>query len=103
MNTVQGQIPNHLAWSVISTILATFCCCPLGLLGIIGIVNSTKVDKLLAAGDLAGAQKASETAKLWSIIATVLLGIGLLINIGYILTMGGLGAYAELMNANGLR
>lgn len=101
MNTVQGQIPNHLVWSVVSTILATFCCCPLGLLGIIGIVNSTKVDKLLAAGDLAGAQKASEAAKLWSIITTVLFGIGLILNIVY-LAMGGLSAYTDFMNASGM-
>ena len=37
MNTVNpaGSIPNHLAWSIIATVLATCLCCPLGLVGIV--------------------------------------------------------------------
>ena len=40
MNTpaAPGSIPNHLAWSIVSTVLATCLCCPLGLIGIVGIV-----------------------------------------------------------------
>lgn len=98
MNTTQSTIPNHLAWSIIATVVATLCCCPLGLLGIVGIVQAAKVDKLVAAGDLAGAQAASNSAKTWSIVASVLAGIGLLINIGFYMT-GGMQQYMEMMQA----
>ncbi|MDO5611504.1 MAG: CD225/dispanin family protein [Pseudomonadota bacterium] len=98
MNTTQSTIPNHLAWSIIATVVATLCCCPLGLLGIVGIVQAAKVDKLVAAGDLTGAQAASNSAKTWSIVASVLAGIGLLINIGFYMT-GGMQQYMEMMQA----
>ena len=35
MNSVNSNIPNHMAWTIVSTIVATFTCCPLGLLGIV--------------------------------------------------------------------
>lgn len=98
MNTAPSTIPNHLAWTITATIIATFCCCPLGLLGIIGIVQSTKVDKFVLAGDIAGAQRASASAKTWAIVATVLAGLGLLINIGFFMT-GGMQSYMEAMQA----
>lgn len=75
------NIPNHLAWTIISTVLGTFLCCPLGLLGIVGIVYSSKVDRLANADDVAAAQSASGNARTWAIVATVLAVIGLLINI----------------------
>ena len=81
MNSVNSNIPNHMAWTIVSTIVATFTCCPLGLLGIVGIVNSNKVNTLLAAGDTAGAMRASGSARTWAIVATVLAVIGLLLNI----------------------
>ena len=35
---VHEPIPNHLAWSIIATVLATCLCCPLGLVGIVVLV-----------------------------------------------------------------
>ena len=71
MNTTvaPGSIPNHLAWAIIATVLATCLCCPLGLLGIVAIVQSNKVNTLLNQGDLDGARRASDSAKTWCWVA----------------------------------
>jgi len=98
MNTVNtsNSIPNYLAWSIISTVLATCLCCPLGLLGIVGIVFSTKVNSLLAQGDIDGARRASNTAKTWCWVTTGLAILGLAINIIYFATVGSAG-YMEML------
>ncbi len=98
MNTTAapGSIPNHLAWAIIATVLATCLCCPLGLLGIIAIVQSNKVNTLLNQGDLEGARRASDSAKTWCWVATALAIIGVLINIGMVAT-GGMASYMEQM------
>lgn len=58
------QCPNnYLVWTILTTIL---CCWPLG---IPAIVYATKVEKLWNAGDRAGAQNASEQAKMWCFIS----------------------------------
>ena len=91
-----GSVPNHLAWSIISTVLATCLCCPLGLLGIVAIVFSAKVNTLLNQGDIEGARRASATAKTWCWVATTLAIIGLLINI-VIFATGGMETYMQMM------
>ena len=98
MNTTAapGSIPNHLAWAIIATVLATCLCCPLGLLGIIAIVQSNKVNSLLNQGDLDGARRASDSAKTWCWVATALAIIGVLINIAMFAT-GGMASYMETM------
>ncbi|MCL7715365.1 CD225/dispanin family protein [Stenotrophomonas mori] len=98
MNTVNtaSPVPNHLAWSIIATVLATCLCCPLGLVGIVAIVFSSKVNSLLAQGDLEGAQRASNTAKTWCWVATGLAIVGLLFNLVYF-SMGGAAAYMEML------
>ena len=98
MNTTAapGSIPNHLAWAIIATVLATCLCCPLGLLGIVAIVQSNKVNTLLNQGDLDGARRASDSAKTWCWVATSLAIIGVLINIGMVAT-GGMASYMEQM------
>ena len=55
----------YLVWSIIVTI---FCCLPLG---IPGIVFASKIDKLAAMGDLAGAQDAAKKSKMFSIIGAI--------------------------------
>ena len=91
-----GSIPNHLAWSIIATVLATCLCCPLGLVGIVAIVFANKVNTLLNQGDIAGAQRASANAKTWCWVATALAIIGLLINIVMFAT-GGAESYIQMM------
>ena len=98
MSTVNptGTIPNHLAWAIIATVLATCLCCPLGLVGIVAIVYASKVNTLLGQGDTAGAQRASDSAKTWCWVATALAIIGLVINVGWFAT-GGMSQYMEAM------
>lgn len=64
---------NYLVWAILSTI---FCCIPLG---IVSIINSTKVSSAYAAGDYEGAMKASKDAKKWAIWGAVAGGAFLLI------------------------
>ncbi|RRN80997.1 MULTISPECIES: CD225/dispanin family protein [Pseudoxanthomonas] len=93
---VQEPVPNHLAWAIISTILATCLCCPLGLVGIVAIVFASKVNSLLDRGDLEGARRASANAKTWCWVATALAIIGLLLNI-WALATGGMAEYMQMM------
>jgi hypothetical protein len=65
-----SDIPNYLTQSI----LVTLCCClPFG---IVAIVNAAKVNPLIAAGDYAQAQEASDAAKKWCMVSFVLGVIG---------------------------
>ena len=94
--TANEPVPNHLAWAIIATVLATCLCCPLGLVGIVAIVFAAKVNNLLAAGDLDGARRASANAKTWCWVATGLAIVGLLLNI-YMFSSGGMAEYQEMI------
>lgn len=87
-------IPNYLAWSIISTVLGLCLCCPALITGIVAIVFSSKVNSLLAQGDLDGARRASANAKTWCWVTTALAIVGLLINI-VMLATGGMQSYME--------
>jgi len=59
------KIPNYLVHSI----LATLCCClPFG---VVALVFSAQVNSKLAAGDVAGAEASSRSAKTWVIVAVV--------------------------------
>ena len=66
------DIPNYLAQSI----AVTLCCCLIG--GIIAIVNAAQVNGKLQAGDIAGARRASQQAKMWCWIS---FGVGLVLNV----------------------
>lgn len=71
------QTPVLSNW-LIPAVIATLCCCPP--FGIIALIFSAQVNSKLAAGDIAGAQRASSRARIWTIIAfaaAVLLGGGI--------------------------
>lgn len=68
--------PNHLVWAILATLL---CCLPSG---IVAIVYAAQVDSKFMAGDVAGAQYASDQAKLWSWISA---GAVLVIVAGYLM------------------
>ena len=55
-----NPIPNNLVWAI----LATVCCCPPT--GIVAIVYAAQVNGKVAAGDFAGARKASKNAQSWA-------------------------------------
>lgn len=66
-----ANVPNYLVWGIVSI----FCCWPLA---IVSIMNATKVNGLVAAGDIAGATEASGKAKKFALIGIV---GGLIINV----------------------
>jgi hypothetical protein len=78
---------NHLVLAILATL---FCCLPFG---VVGIIFATQVNSKLAAGDYAGAQKASKAAATWSWLAVgagALMGIlyGALMTFGILAEMG---------------
>ncbi len=77
---------------LVPSILTVFCCWPLA---IPAIINATKVNNLQAAGDIAGAQAAADSAKRWTFIA---LGAGVVIAILYIVLVVFLGVFTASVN-----
>jgi uncharacterized integral membrane protein len=57
---------NYLVFAILATVL---CCLPLG---IVSLINATKVSSAYAAGDYEGAQKASADAKKWAIWSAII-------------------------------
>ena len=82
MNTTAapGNIPNYLVWAIASTVFSLCLCCGIpGLItGIAAIVFSSQVNSKLLAGDIDGALKASNTAKILCWITTACAIIGLI-------------------------
>lgn len=74
--------PNHLAWAIVTTVM---CCTPLG---IVSIVKSNKVDRLWAQGQFGEAQAASAQAKMWAIWSAAAIGIGVVLYVGLMVTLG---------------
>ena len=65
-----ATIPNYL-WQ---SIVVTLCCClPLG---IVSIIFAAQVNSKLAQGDIAGAQEASQKAKMFALIG---FGVGIVV------------------------
>ncbi len=61
-------VPNYLVFAILTTV---FCCLPTG---IPAIIFAAQVNNKLQVGDLAGAQSASNNAKLWCWVS---FGLGL--------------------------
>lgn len=98
MNTsaTPGNVPNHLAWAIISTILSVCTCCGfLGLFsGIAAIIYSAQVNSKLNAGDFAGALNSSNIAKILCWVTTVFAALGLLYWI-FVFATAGMGGIEE--------
>ncbi|MEW7281105.1 CD225/dispanin family protein [Aquimarina sp. 2201CG1-2-11] len=76
METNQERPKNYLVESILVTI---FCCLPLG---IVGIINASKVNSEFEQGNFEEANKASASAKKWAkygLIAGIIWIIGVLI------------------------
>jgi len=67
-----ASIPNYL----VQAILVTICCCPA--FGIIGIIFAAQVNAKIAQGDIEGARRSSDQAKLWCWLG---FGLGLVSNL----------------------
>ena len=81
---------NYLVWAILSTV---FCCLPLG---IVSIINSTKVSSAYSMGDYTGAQKASDDAKKWAIWSAVASCIVWVLYIIFFVIIGAAGILSEL-------
>jgi hypothetical protein len=79
-------VPNYLVFAILTTV---FCCIPTG---IPAIIYAAQVNGKLAAGDYAGAQAASNNAKIWcwvsfgiglvgTLFGIVIFGVGVLHNL----------------------
>lgn len=86
---------NYLVMSIIATVLGFCTCLPL-ILGIIAIIFSTQVDSKYNMGDYSGAQSASNTAKILSIISLVLAILGIVGNLIYYFAVG-VAAFSSLL------
>jgi len=65
-------VPNYLVFAILATV---FCCLPAG---IPAIVYAAQVNSKLQAGDVAGAQAASNNAKTWCFVSAGL-GVGVVV------------------------
>ena len=72
-------VPNYLVFAILATV---FCCLPTG---IPAIIYAAQVNGKLAAGDYAGAQAASNNAKIWCWVS---FGIGLVGTLFWIMIAG---------------
>lgn len=61
--------PPKVANYLIHSIVVTLCCCLPG--GVVALVYAAQVNSKLAAGDVAGAQASSKSAKTWVIVSVV--------------------------------
>lgn len=87
------KVPNHLAWAIISTLLSVCSCCGfLGLFSGIGaIIFAAQVNTKLTAGDIDGARKSSQVAKILCWVTTAFFLLALLYWIYSFATLGSAG------------
>jgi len=102
-----SQQPNdYKTWSIVNLVISVlFCCSCSGIvslvLSVIALMKSNEVSKLLLMGNegFARAQEASSLAKTLNIIASVLLGIGIITSIVYVFVVG-LANITQTINGN---
>jgi Interferon-induced transmembrane protein len=93
-NQNTGQKPPK-SW-LLESILVTVCCClPLG---IVGIVNATKVESRFYAGDIAGANQASADAGKWTKIGLISGVIFIVCYILFFFFLGGAAIWGAMQN-----
>jgi len=84
--------PEPKTWLVESILVTIFCCLPFG---IAGIVNAANVSSKYSAGDLEGANKASQQAGKWTKLSFWIgLSVWVLYIIFYIIILVGYGSLA---------
>ena len=76
--------------SIIATVvgfLSCCCCFPFPFLaiplGIVGIVNAAKAEKLFNSGDIEGGEKAAKNAKLFTLISFGFIALGIILSFLY--------------------
>ncbi len=90
METNQERPKNYLVESILVTI---FCCLPLG---IVGIINASKVNSAFDQGNFEEANKASADAKKWTKIGFI---SGIVVMVLYLVFLFAMGGMAMLSGA----
>lgn len=81
---------DYKVWSIVNIVLSVLCCGCCGIIGlvmaILALLKSNDVTKAIEQGEagLIQAQEASSKAKLFNIIASVLIGLSFIINVVYL-------------------
>ena len=83
---------NWMPWAIVGTIVGALFSCIGMIFGIIGIVKANNANKAYAVGDETGGDMNNSSAKTMTIIALVLAGIGLIVNLVW---FGSLSAITE--------
>lgn len=83
---------NWMPWAIVGTIVGALFSCIGMIFGIIGIVKANNANKAYAVGDETGGDMNNSSAKTMTIIALVLAGIGLIVNLVW---FGSLSAMTE--------
>ena len=78
---------SYLVWGILVTVL---CGCGMPL-GIVSIINASKVGSAYAAGDYVGAEKASKDAKKWAIWGAVVGGVFVLLYLLFVVVVAAAG------------
>ena len=81
-----------MPWAIVGTIVGALFSCIGMIFGIIGIVKANNANKAYAVGDETGGDMNNSSAKTMTIIALVLAGIGLIVNLVW---FGSLSAITE--------
>lgn len=84
-----GTVDPYLWQSICCIVL---CCWPFA---IPALIFSLKVNPALERGDLAEAQSASAQAKKWCLISLIAAVVGWVLYLGFVLLIGGMGAFAQ--------
>lgn len=86
----QTNLPhyNWMTWAIISTVLGFFCSCIGMIFGIVAIVKANNANKYYTVGDKNMGDYYNSSAKTWTIVALVVAGLGILINICYFIFVG---------------
>ncbi|MBQ3629676.1 MAG: CD225/dispanin family protein [Prevotella sp.] len=91
-------INDNKALAIVALVLSIVCCNIISIvLAVIGVVKSNDVTKFAAAGQQQLAMSAAKSAKLFSWIAIGLLVLGLIINFIFIMSVGGVDGYMEMV------
>jgi hypothetical protein len=93
-NQNTGQKPPK-SWLLESILVTVLCCLPLG---IVGIVNATKVESRFYAGDIAGANQASADAGKWTKIALIVAAIFWVCYLLFFFFLGGAAIIGAMQN-----
>lgn len=92
METNQSRPKNYLVESILTTL---FCCLPLG---IVAIINASKVNSEYDKGNHEAAQKASDDAKKWMKYGLI---AGIVVGVLYLIFMFAMGGMAMLSGGSG--